>query len=97
MRLEDTADQGAVRARLSKQDVGALFRIIDWMMDLPKVVTQQFWQELEQYEKEKQVPYITSVERLGMERGNARDYSRGSVRDYSRGNARDYSQASPRA
>jgi predicted transposase YdaD len=39
------------------------------MMDLPQVETQQFWQELEQYEKEKQMPYITSVERLGMERG----------------------------
>jgi hypothetical protein len=54
---------------LSKQHVGALFRIIDWMMDLPKEETWQFWQELEQYEKEKHVPYITSVERLGMERG----------------------------
>jgi hypothetical protein len=53
----------------SKEDVGALFRIIDWMMDLPKLVTLQFWQEMVQFEKEKQVPYITSVERLGMERG----------------------------
>src|SRR5262249_5263928 len=26
---------------LSKQDVAALFRIIDWMMDLPKVMTEQ--------------------------------------------------------
>jgi hypothetical protein len=54
---------------LTKQDIGTLFRIIDWMMDLPEVQYQQFWQELEQYEKEKQVPYITSVERHGIEKG----------------------------
>ena len=33
------------------------------MMDLPKVVMRQFWQEMQQYEKEKHVPYLTSVER----------------------------------
>ena len=38
-------------------------------MVLPEAQYQQFWHELEQYEKEKQVPYITSVERHGMERG----------------------------
>jgi hypothetical protein len=54
---------------LSKQDVRELFRLIDWMMDLPEAQYQQFWQELEQYEKEKQVPYITSVERHGIEKG----------------------------
>jgi hypothetical protein len=54
---------------LSKQDVGALFRIIDWMMYLPETQYQRFWQEVHEYEKEKQVPYITSVERHGMERG----------------------------
>jgi hypothetical protein len=54
---------------LSKHDVRQLFRLIDWMMDLPEVQYQQFWQELEQYEKEKQVPYITSVERHGIEKG----------------------------
>jgi hypothetical protein len=54
---------------LSKQDVGALFRIIDWMMDLPEVQHRQFWQEVHEYEKEKQVPYITSVEPHGREEG----------------------------
>jgi hypothetical protein len=54
---------------LSKEEVRELFRLIDWMMDLPEAQYRQFWQEMEQYEKEKQVPYITSVERHGMERG----------------------------
>jgi hypothetical protein len=34
-----------------------------------EVQYQQFWQEMEQYEKEKKVPYITSVERHGIEKG----------------------------
>jgi hypothetical protein len=54
---------------LSKEDVRQLFRLIDWMMDLPLAETRRFWQEMQQYEKEKQVPYITSVERLGIEKG----------------------------
>ena len=84
MRLEDTANQGAVRRGLSKHDVGELFRLIDWMMDLPEAQYQQFWQALQQYEKEKHVPYITSVEQHGMERGKREGYSRGSARGYSK-------------
>jgi hypothetical protein len=61
--------KGLYERGLSKQDVRELFRLIDWMMDLPEAQYRQFWQEMEQYEKEKQVPYITSVERHGMERG----------------------------
>ena len=61
--------KGLYERGLSKQDIRELFRLIDWMMDLPEARYQQFWQELEQYEKEKQVPYITSVERHGIERG----------------------------
>lgn len=61
--------KGLYERGLNKQEIRELFRIIDWMMDLPKDLTLQFWQELEQYEKEKHVPYITSVERLGIEKG----------------------------
>jgi hypothetical protein len=61
--------KGLYERGLSKQDVRELFRLIDWMMDLPEAQYQQFWQELEQYEKEKQVPYVTSVEQHGIEKG----------------------------
>jgi hypothetical protein len=61
--------KGLYERGLSKQDVRELFRLIDWMMDLPEAQYQQFWQEMEQYEKEKQVPYLTSVERHGIEKG----------------------------
>jgi hypothetical protein len=54
---------------LASPDVRQLFRFIDWMMDLPKNLDKKFWQEVHQYEEEKRMPYITSVERIGIEKG----------------------------
>jgi len=45
------------------------FRFIDWLMRLPEELEDRFWQELEQYEEEKTMPYVTSVERIGMKKG----------------------------
>ncbi len=49
---------------MSREDVLQLFRIIDWMMDLPEALEQLFRQEAEQIEQEIHMPYVTSVERL---------------------------------
>ncbi len=46
-----------------------LFRLIDWMLDLPKELESQFVAEIHQYEEERNMTYVTSVERLAMERG----------------------------
>jgi hypothetical protein len=54
---------------LGAPDIGHLFRFIDWMMDLPANLDEQFWQEVHQYEEEKRMPYITSVERIGIKKG----------------------------
>lgn len=53
----------------TRQDIINLFRFIDWIMSLPKKDEKLFWQELEVYEKEGKMPYVTSVERIGFERG----------------------------
>ena len=52
-----------------RQDVINLFRFIDWVMSLPDNLEKEFWTELRQFEEEQRMPYITSVERLGLERG----------------------------
>lgn len=49
---------------MSREDVLHLFRIIDWMMDLPEALGRLFKQQAEQIEQEKHMPYLTSVERL---------------------------------
>ena len=41
----------------------------DWMMHLPTDLQRALWQDLEQLERNRRMPYITSVERIGMEKG----------------------------
>lgn len=52
-----------------RRDVVNLFRFIDWVMILPKGLERQFWQELHTYEETRRMPYISSVERMGIEQG----------------------------
>ena len=47
-----------------RQDILSLFRFLDWMMELPEGLKQAFWAELEQYEQERQMPYVTSIEQM---------------------------------
>jgi hypothetical protein len=44
-------------------------KYIDWLLELPAVVNQQVWQEVHAIEKEKQMPFVTSFEKIGYERG----------------------------
>jgi len=53
----------------SKQYVINLFRFIDWIMALPKPLELEYTKIIEQLEEEKQMAYITSVERIGMQKG----------------------------
>jgi len=53
----------------SKRDVLELFRFIDWLLVLPRDLDKQFMDELYRIEEEKRMPYITSVERIGIEKG----------------------------
>jgi len=59
-----------------RQDVLNLFHFIDWVMKLPKGLEQAFLQEITEYEQEQNMPYITSAERIGMERGRQEEAQR---------------------
>jgi hypothetical protein len=59
------------RRGYSRQDILELFRLIDWMISLPKAAEEQFLRQIQSFEEEKQMPYVTSFERLGHERGVA--------------------------
>lgn len=52
-----------------KTDIVQLFRFIDWIMKLPEVESQLFWHDLAVYEKEAKMPYVTSVEKIGFQKG----------------------------
>ena len=49
--------------------VRQLFRVIDWIIDLPVELQKEFRMNLNAIEKEKRMPYVTSVERLAREEG----------------------------
>ncbi len=46
-----------------------MFRFIDWLMVLPEEMERIFGEELRQIEEDKKMPYVTSVERIGIEKG----------------------------
>jgi hypothetical protein len=53
----------------SKEDILELFRLIDWLVQLPKELEIEFRRQVADYEARKHMPYITSIERLGREEG----------------------------
>lgn len=61
--------KGLYERKLTKQDVRELFRLLDWILVLPDELQEQFREEVYQYEKEKSMPYLSSLERRGLEEG----------------------------
>jgi hypothetical protein len=53
----------------TRQRILNFFSVLDWMMRLPRELEQGLWQDIESIEGERKVKYVTSVERLAIERG----------------------------
>lgn len=53
----------------TRQDILTLFRFIDWLLALPPELEQVLWQEIQEYEEAQNMTYVTSVERIGMQKG----------------------------
>jgi hypothetical protein len=49
-----------------RQDILNLFRFLDWLMELPDSLKQAFWVEFEQYEQERKMRYVTTIERMAI-------------------------------
>lgn len=56
----------------------------DWVLALPPDLDKIFWEQMNEYEEAKRMPYITSVERIGMERGMAQGMAQGMARALAR-------------
>jgi hypothetical protein len=61
--------RGLYERGLEADDVRQLFKVIDWLLTLPKDLDKRFDVACHQIEEEKKVEYISSVERLAIERG----------------------------
>ncbi len=55
--------------RYSRDEVVALFRLIDWMLHLPEKQAIIFDADLESLEEEYHMPYLSSMERRALQRG----------------------------
>lgn len=47
------------------------------MLTLPTDLAQEFWQEYSSFEESKQMQYVTSVERIGIEKGTRKGLLQG--------------------
>ena len=61
--------QGLYRRGFDRQQVLDLFRVIDWMMRLPKELQKQLREDLNVLEEESKMVYVTSIEQLAKEEG----------------------------
>ena len=53
----------------SREQIVRLFNIIDWMLQLPKALEPEFVQAVYAIQEEKHMPYVNTIERLGIEKG----------------------------
>ena len=56
--------RGLLEQGFGAKNVRELFRVIDWLMELPPPLAIAFEQDLEAFQKERHMPYITSIERV---------------------------------
>ena len=53
----------------SRKEIVALFKFIDWVIRLNDAEEIRLWDEIQTLEEVNKMPYVTSVERIGMEKG----------------------------
>lgn len=68
-------------AGFGRQDVLELYRLIDWLLRLPVELEQAHGEQLRQYEEQKRMRYVTSIERLAREEGQTAGRAKGRVEE----------------
>jgi hypothetical protein len=56
-----------------RQDILNLYRFIDWLLELPEGLELEFQQEIAQFEQERQMTYISSIERMAEQKGRQQE------------------------
>ena len=60
-----------------KAGVVQLFEFIDWAMSLPEKLEKGLWTEIQKFEEETKMAYVSSVERIGIKKGLERGMQQG--------------------
>ena len=53
----------------TREQILAWFRVLDWMLRLPEDLEKEFMDELTAFEERERMPYVTSAERIGIQKG----------------------------
>jgi hypothetical protein len=61
--------RGLYERGFKAEDVRQLFRLIDWLMELPPPLDDRFWEEINRYQEERTMPFVTTPERYGIKKG----------------------------
>jgi hypothetical protein len=61
--------RGLYERGLTADDVRQLFGLIDWLIELPAPLDGRFWEEVKQIQEERKMPFLTTPERIGMQKG----------------------------
>lgn len=69
--------RGLYGCGFSKDKVREFFRLIDWVLALTPKLEYTFQKDLCRFEKENQMPYITSIERVGRKLGRKQGRKQG--------------------
>ena len=75
-----------------RQQVIKQFKVLDWMMQLPEGLDQQFKLELVNFEEESKMPYVTSIERLAIKEGVEKGLIQGMADGIAKGMAKGLEQ-----
>lgn len=69
--------KGLYARGFSGEQVRQLYRLMDGMMSLPQPLAELAWKEIYEFEKETDMPLISTAERVGLEKGMAEGLVKG--------------------
>jgi hypothetical protein len=72
--------RGLLERSIERENVLRLLRLLDWFLKLPPPIEYQLRQDVQAFEQEKRMPYVTSWERMGKEEGLAEGLAEGEAR-----------------
>ncbi len=61
--------KGLYQRGMDPEDVRRLFAFIDWVLELPERMQEHFWDEIDAYQQEKSMPFISIAERMTLVKG----------------------------
>lgn len=69
--------KGLYERGFTAERIRQLYRLIDGMMSLPKALAALAWKEIQDFEKEKEMPFLTGADIVGREEGLAEGLAKG--------------------